>query len=59
MKNKFLKKLILITLFFSFSNFSIADDEINFKITEIDILENGNLIVGDKGGKAITDDGLK
>ena len=36
-----------------------AEDEFKFNITEIDIKENGELILGSKGGKAVTQDGFE
>ncbi len=58
MKNKLIT-IISFVYFFLFSiNFSHSADEFNFNVTEIDITKNGNLIVGSKGGKAITNDGL-
>ncbi len=58
MKNN-LKSLFIIILF----NFLIisnikADDQFNFNVSEIDILENGNKIIGSKRGKISTNDGI-
>ena len=58
MKNK-----ILLTLVFFFLNFfsiglSNAQDQFNFNISEIEILENGNKIIGSKRGDVSTGDGL-
>ena len=58
MKNK-----ILLTLVYFFLNlFSIglsnAQDQFNFNISEIEILENGNKIIGSKRGDVSTGDGF-
>ncbi len=59
MKNNLFKFTIFLFLSLSFFSFSNAEEQFIFKVTEIDISENGNLIVGSKGGKAITDDGFE
>lgn len=48
--------LSIIFLFISFS--AKADDQFNFNITEIEILENGNKIIGSKRGEIISNDGI-
>ena len=58
MKNK-----ILLTLIFFFLNFfsiglSNAQDQFDFNISEIEILENGNKIIGSKRGEVSTGDGF-
>ena len=57
MKNNFL--IFFLTLFFgiNFLNISSAQDEFKFNITEIEISDDGNLIIGSKGGKAETYNG--
>ena len=57
MKNKIILKLFI---FFLFLFTSIANSEENFKfdVTEIEILEKGNLFKGLKRGKIESDDGL-
>ena len=57
MKNNFL--IFFLTLFYgiNFLNISIAQDQFKFNITEIEISDNGNLIIGSKGGKAETYNG--
>ncbi len=59
MRNKFLFIISLVCLFVYKFNISYSAEQFNFKVTEIDVTENGNLIVGSKGGKAITNDGLQ
>ena len=58
MKNN-LKKIVFI-LFFSyfFYNSTLAED-FNFEVTEIEVLNNGNLYKGINGGVVTTNDGLK
>ena len=57
MKNNFL--IFFLTLFFGINclNISSAQDEFKFNITEIEISDDGNLIIGSKGGKAETYNG--
>ena len=57
MKNKLFKILLLIVFNFGYLNIAYSNDDFNFKITEIEILENGNLILGSKGGKAVSENG--
>ena len=40
-------------------NFSSASEQFKFDVTEIEITQNGNLIIGSKGGKAETNDGYE
>ena len=59
MKNNFFKLITCILMnIFIFSSLN-AEDEFKFNITEIDITENGNIILGSKGGKAETPDGFE
>ena len=44
---------------FLFLNLSNAEEQFKFKITEIEIVENGNLIIGSKNGKAETNYGYE
>ena len=59
MRNKTFYFFLLIFFNINILNFSNAEDEFKFNITEIEILENGNLIVGTKKGKAETEDGFE
>ena len=59
MKNNFLKLIIFILINIFVFNSLYAEDEFKFNITEIDITENGDLILGSKGGKAVTSDGFE
>ncbi len=52
---------ILVFLFLSISlinTYSIANEEFNFDVTEVEIKEDGNRFYGKKGGIATTPDGL-
>ena len=59
MKNKFLIIIGSVCFFLFFINYSYSQEEFYFEVTEIDITKNGNLIVGSKGGKAITNEGFE
>ena len=61
MKNKFLKyfTLLFIKIILFHINYSYASEQFIFDITEIEITQNRNLIVGSKGGKAETKDGYE
>jgi len=58
MQNNFIKFIIILTInFFIFQNIT-ANEQFNFEISEIEILENGNKIQGIRRGKIITNDGI-
>ena len=58
MKNKIILSIFaIISLGWPINSFS--NDDFNFKITTINIYDNGNLILGSEGGKAITNDGIE
>jgi len=57
MKNKFLLTLILFFNFFLIG-FSYAKEQFNFDVAEIEILENGNKIIGSNRGEVSTSDGI-
>ena len=58
MKNKILHTLIYIILnILIYSNVS-KSDQFNFDVTEIEILDNGNIIKGSKKGSIKTNDGI-
>ena len=59
MKNNFFKIITCILLNILIFNSLYAEDEFKFNITEIDITENGNIILGSKGGKAVSQDGFE
>ena len=59
MKNNQFKILFFLFFLICFSNsYSIANEDFNFDVTEVEILENGNKFYGKKGGIATTPDGL-
>ena len=43
----------------SLSTFSFSEEEFNFQVTEINIIENGDIVIGSNGGKAITNNGIE
>ena len=59
MKNKIKKVIYIFFLSYLFS-FSIihADEDFKFEVTELEIVENGNKIIGTKRGLIETDNGL-
>ena len=58
MRNKLLITFI-ISFLFVFINFkAFSDQQFNFEVTEIEILEEGNLFKGNKRGKIISDNGI-
>ena len=58
MKNKILLTLVYFFLNFFSIGLSNAQDQFNFNISEIEILENGNKIIGSKRGEVSTSDGF-
>ena len=54
MKNKFIILLLVLILKLNFYNL-VASDEFIFEVTDIEILENGNLYKGNNRGKIKTD----
>ena len=58
MKNKFYIFIIFTILSFFLIKSSYSD-EIKFDVTEIEIIDNGNVFKGIKGGKALTGDGVE
>jgi LPS-assembly protein len=57
MKNNFLTFTLTILMTIWLLNYSIAEEQFKFNVTEIEISNDGNLIIGSKGGKAETYDG--
>ena len=57
MKNNILFFFLILFFKIIFLNISSAQEQFKFNITEIEISENGNLIIGSKGGVAETYDG--
>ena len=58
MKNKILLILTLFSINFVLIEFSNAQDQFSFDVSEIEVLENGNKIIGSKRGKISTGDGI-
>ena len=58
MKNKFLLTFIFFYLNFFSLGLSNAQDQFNFNVSEIEILENGNKVIGTKRGEVSTSDGF-
>ena len=59
MKNNFFKILFFFLLYLNLSTFSFSEEEFNFQVTEINIIENGDIVIGSNGGKAITNNGIE
>ena len=59
MKNNFLYFILIIFFGITPLNFIHADEQFTFNITEIEISNDGNLIIGSKGGTAKTNDGYE
>ena len=58
MKNKIVLTLIIVFLNFFFIGQSNAQDQFSFNVSEIEILEDGNKIIGSKRGEISTGDGI-
>ncbi len=58
MINKLTSSIILFLISLFVNSFVIANEEFNFNISEINILENGNKIIGSKRGDVTTNDGI-
>ena len=52
-----INKLFFILVGIHLINYASAEEQFKFNVTQIDITEGGNLIIGSKNGKAETDDG--
>ena len=59
MINKLKSYILILLCFFLFDKNANANEPFVFKVTEIEILEDGNQIYGYKGGTATSDDGSK
>ena len=58
MLDRFLKITFISLIFFFLNSNLIANEEFNFDITEIEIIENGNKVIGTNGGNVSTNDGI-
>ena len=57
MKNNLINLFLIFFLNFLVSFASSAYEQFNFDITEIEILNNGNIFIGKNGGTATSEDG--
>ena len=58
MKNKIILYIFaIISIAWPINSFS--NDDFNFQISKINIYDNGNLLTGSEGGKAITNEGIE
>ena len=55
--NKIILFLIILSIFFNQTK--IRADEFNFETSEIQILDKGNLLKAEKGGKVLTNDNVQ
>ena len=58
MKNRILLIIIFCSINFFLIEFSNAQDQFSFNVSEIEVLENGNKIIGSKRGEISTGDGI-
>tara|TARA_B100001093_G_scaffold513664_1_gene586035 strand:+ start:641 stop:880 length:240 start_codon:yes stop_codon:yes gene_type:complete len=58
MINKFIYFFFLIFVSILLQSNSYANNQFNFDVTELEILENGNIIKGSKKGSIRTDDNI-
>ena len=56
MKSNNSKILIIFFFIIFFEPFALSQDQFNFDVTEVEILEEGNLYIGNKKGIITTDD---
>ena len=53
-----MNKFIIFLFFYLFSFNALSSDQFTFDVTEIEILENGNKIIGKKRGSIETNNGI-
>ena len=57
-----LNRILIIILIIKINIFTLfavqANEQFNFNVTEIEILEDGNKVIGSNGGEVTTEDGL-
>ena len=58
MKNRIFKYLVFLFLIFFINNTSYGDEPFNFDVTEVEILQEGNLFKGLKKGTIKSNDGI-
>ena len=59
MRSNFVNKILVLAFCLFFQNISNSSETFNFDVTEVEILENGNIFKGSKRGIITTDDGIK
>ena len=59
MRSNFTNKILILIFCIFFQNISNSADTFNFDVTEVEILENGNIFKGSKRGLITTNDGIK
>ena len=58
MKNKFFSIFVIFFINYFFLSCANSQEQFSFDVTEIEILENGNKIIGSKRGEILTNDGI-
>ena len=58
MKNKFFSIIVIFFTNYFFLSYANSQEQFSFDVTEIEILENGNKIIGSKRGEILTNDGI-
>ena len=58
MKNKFFSIFVIFFINYFFLSYANSQEQFSFDVTEIEILENGNKIIGSKRGEILTNDGI-
>ncbi len=58
MKNKFFSIFAIFFINYFFLSHANSQEQFSFDVTEIEILENGNKIIGSKRGEILTNDGI-
>ena len=58
MKNKIFSIIVIFFTNYFFLSYANSQEQFSFDVTEIEILENGNKIIGSKRGEILTNDGI-
>ena len=58
MKNKFISFFLIYFLNFFLTINVYANEQFNFNVSEMEILDEGNKIIGSKGGTVTSTDGI-
>ena len=59
MRSNFINKIFVIIFLLLIQNISYSAETFNFDVTEVEILENGNVFKGSKRGLITTGGGIK